>query len=406
MVLNQAESLLLVSLAAAILPSFSRLLRLPAPVMEILFGVILGKSFLHVQFSGEWIQFLAHLGFLLLMFHAGMEIDFGMLLKQSRSQLSFQLLLFGATLGLSFLFTLYLKSGLFMALVLTTTSLGLVMPTIKELGIQKSPFGQSILIAASLADFLTLFGITFFILWRDYGLGWHFITPLPLIIGFGILLWAGRLWTWWNPERAERFLGSQDLQELGVRLSLALLFLFVAVSELVHLEPVLGAFLGGCVLSREKGQLESKLSALGFGFLIPIFFINVGVEFDLTNVLRPGQLHFTLKLLVLAILVKLVPSLIFTLQRISLKAAMKAGILLSARLSLIMAAAEIGLRILLSARLSLIMAAAEIGLREGLISPVMKDSIVLLALLTCLLGPTVFKLTEGKKEVTQSSDKA
>jgi Kef-type K+ transport system membrane component KefB len=124
---------------------------------------------------------------------------------------------------------------------------------------------------------------------------------------------------------------------------------------------------------REKGQLESKLSALGFGFLIPIFFINVGVEFDLTNVLRPGQLQFTLKLLVLAIIVKLVPSLILTLQRIPLRAAMKAGILLSARLSLIMAAAEI-------------------GLREGLISPAMKDSIILLALLTCLLGPTLFKL--------------
>ena len=96
--------------------------------------------------------------------------------------------------------------------------------------------------------------------------------------------------------------------------------------------------------------------------------------FDLTNVLRPGQLHFTLKLLVLAILVKLVPSLIFTLQRLSLKTAMKAGILLSARLSLIMAAAEI-------------------GLRERLISPAVKDSIVLLALLTCFLGPTLFKLT-------------
>jgi Kef-type K+ transport system membrane component KefB len=378
MILNQAESLLLVSLAAAILPSLSRLLRLPAPVMEILFGVILGKSFLHLQFSGEWLQFLAHLGFLLLMFHAGMEIDFGMLLKQSWGQISFQLLLFGATLVLSFLFALYLGSGMFMALVLTTTSLGLVMPIIKELGIQKSPYGQSILIAASLADFLTLFGITFFILWRDYGLGWHFVSPLPFIIGFGIILWAGRLWAWWNPERAERLLGSQDAQELGVRLSLALLFLFVAVSELVHLEPVLGAFLGGCVLSfvfREKGHLESKLSALGFGFLIPIFFINVGVEFDLTNVLRPGQLQFTLKLLVLAMMVKLVPSLILTLQRIPLRAAMKAGILLSARLSLIMAAAEI-------------------GLREGLISPAIKDSIILLALLTCLLGPTLFKLLQ------------
>ena len=388
MVLNQAESLLLVSLAAAILPSLSRLSRLPAPVMEILFGVILGKSLLHVQFSGEWIQFLAHLGFLLLMFHAGMEIDFGMLLKQSRGQLAFQLLIFAATLALSFLFTLYLGSGVFMALVLTTTSLGLVMPTIKEIGIQKSPFGQSILIAASLADFLTLFGITFFILWRDYGLGWHFISPLPLIAGFGIILWAGRLWAWWNPEQAEKFLGSQDSQEVGVRLSLALLFLFVAVSELVHLEPVLGAFLGGCVLSfvfREKGQLESKLSALGFGFLIPIFFINVGVEFDLTNVLRSGQLHFTLKLLILAMLVKLVPSLIFTLQRISFRTAMKAGILLSARLSLIMAAAEI-------------------GLREGLISSAVKDSIVLLALLTCFLGPTLFKFLQPAQADRRNGD--
>jgi Kef-type K+ transport system membrane component KefB len=269
-----------------------------------------------------------------------------------------------------------------MALVLTTTSLGLVMPTIKEVGIQKSPFGQTILIAASLADFLTLLGITFFILWRDYGLGWHFISPLPLFIGFGIILWAGRLWAWWNPELAKRFLASQDTEELGVRLSLALLFLFVAVSELVRLEPVLGAFLGGCVLSfvfREKGQLESKLSAIGFGFLIPIFFINVGVQFDLNNVLRPGQLPFTLKLLVLAALVKIVPSLLLKFQRLSLKDGLKAGILLSARLSLIMAAAEI-------------------GVREGLISPAVKDSIVLLALLTCLLGPTLFKLTQKEQE--------
>ena len=97
MILDQALSLLLVSLAVAVLPGLSRLLRLPAPVMEILFGVVLGKSFLQLQFSGDWLQFLGYLGFFLLMFHAGMEIDFGMLLKQSMSQLSFQLLLFIAT---------------------------------------------------------------------------------------------------------------------------------------------------------------------------------------------------------------------------------------------------------------------------------------------------------------------
>ena len=382
MVLNQAESLLLVSLAAAILPSLSRLLRIPAPVMEIMFGVILGKSFLHLQFSGEWLQFLAYLGFLLLMFHAGMEIDFGMLLKQSIGQFSFQLFLFVVTFGLSFLSALYLGLGVFMALVLTTTSLGLVMPTLRDVGIQKTHLGQTLLVAASLADFLTLLGITFFILWHQHGVGWHFISPLPLLVGFGVVLWAARLWAWWNPEQAKRFLGGQDSHEIGVRLSLALLFLFVAVSELVHLEPVLGAFMGGCVLSfvfREKGELESKLSAIGFGFLIPVFFINVGIQFDLHNVLRPGQLPFTLKLLLLAALVKILPSLLLRFQRLSLKDGLMAGVLLTSRLSLIMAAAEI-------------------GVRQGLISPAVKDSIVLLALLTCLLGPTLFKLTQTVKD--------
>jgi Kef-type K+ transport system membrane component KefB len=378
MILNQAESLLLVSIAAAVLPSLSRLLRLPASVMEILFGVVLGKSFLCIQFSGEWIEFLAFLGFLLLMFHAGMAIDFGALLKQTMGQLSFHLLLFGTTLFLSLFSAFYLGRGLFIALVLTTTSLGLVMPTLREVDIQKTPYGQTILIAASLADFLTLLGITFFILWRQYGIDWHFFSPLPLIIGFGILLWVGRLWAWWNPEQAERLLGAQDAQELGVRLSLALLFLFVAVSELVRIEPVLGAFMGGCILSfvfREKGHLESKLSALGFGFLIPIFFINVGVQFDLSSILRPGQLSFTLKLLTLSVVVKILPAMLLKFQRISFKDGLRAGILLATRLSLIIAAATI-------------------GLEEGLITLEIKDTIVLLAILTCFLGPTLFKLSQ------------
>jgi Kef-type K+ transport system membrane component KefB len=310
------------------------------------------------------------------MFHAGMEIDFSALLRQTAGQLASQLLLFGVTLTLSFLAALFLKRGIFMALVLSTTSLGLVMPTLREVGIQRTPFGQTILIAASLADFLTLLGITFFILWRQHGIDWHFFSPLPLIAGFGIILWAGRLWAWWNPERAGYLLGARDSEELGVRLSLALLFLFVAISELVHIEPVLGAFMGGCVISfvfRERGHLESKLSAVGFGFLIPIFFINVGAQFNLAGILRPGQLSFTTKLLILALLVKIVPALFLALRRLSLKEGMKAGIILSSRLSLIVAAAAI-------------------GLKEGLITGETKDSIVLLAVLTCLLGPTVFKL--------------
>ena len=375
MVLGQAPSLVLISLAAALLPGLGRALRLPSAVVEILFGVVLGG--LGLNLSGEWFPFLAELGFLLLMFHAGLEIDFRALARQSLGQLVGQILVFAATLGLALVFAWFLGRGVFLALVLSTTSLGLVLPTLKESGIIKGRLAQAILIAATLADFLTLLGITFFNLGHEHGLSWRFVYPLPLFAGFGLLLWAGRRWAWWNPHLAGRFLLGDDPQEQGVRFSLALLFLFVGLSHLVDLEPVLGAFMGGCVISfvfREKEQLENKLSALGFGFLVPIFFIHVGMSFNLANLAGPGQLWFCAQLLVLALLVKLLPSLLLVGQGLSLGLSLRAGLLLSSRLSLIVAAAAI-------------------GLERGYLSAPERDSIVLLALLTCFLGPTLFKLS-------------
>lgn len=382
MELDQAWSLLLISLAAALLPGLARFVRLPAMVLEILFGVVLGKSVLGLRMAGDWVPFLAELGFLLLMFQAGMEIDFSMLRKQSKGQFLLQLALFGLTLVLAMVCAALLDQGMFLGLVLSTTSLGLVVPSLKEAAMSKTRRGQAILIAATLADFLTLFAITFYVLWHRHGLDWRFLTPLPLFIGFGLLLRLGRLWAWWHPQAAARLIGEADTQELGVRLSLALLFLFVALSELVHLEPVLGAFMGGTLLSfvfRDMGHLETKLSGIGYGFLIPIFFINVGMQFDLGNILAVDQILFTLALLACAVAVKLLPSLLLLLDRLSLRNSLNAGFLLSSRLSLIIAAAAI-------------------GLEEGFLTPKLKDAVVLLAVLTCLLGPTLFKVTRERVE--------
>lgn len=379
MVLNQAWSLMLVTLAAALLPGLGRMLRLPGVVLEIGFGMLLGKSVLDLTFTGQWLPFLAQLGFLLLMFQAGMEIDVATLRRQRTGQLLFQLLVFGLTLLLSFLAAQLMGRGAYLTLVLTTTSLGLVMPTLKETGLNKKPLGQSILIAATLADFLTLFGITFFLLWNQYGMSWRFLLPLPLFAGFVLLLKIGRLWAWWHPHTAGRLLYDQDPQEMGVRISLALLFLFMALSELVHLEPVLGAFMGGALLAvlfREKAPLESKLSSIGYGFLIPLFFINVGMNFDLTSVLTPSRIMFTLELLAYALAVKIAPGLLFRTQGVSLRDAVSVGVLLSARLSLIIVAATIGLDL-------------------GLITPEFKDSVILLAVVTCLVGPSLFKMMHG-----------
>jgi Kef-type K+ transport system membrane component KefB len=374
MAIEQAAALLIIALAVAILPGVSRLLRMPTPVVEILFGVLLGKSVLGLDLGGEWIGFLAHLGFLLLMFHAGMEINFAMLARQGRGFLAFQLLVFAFTLGLAIFGSFLLGLGVFTALVLATTSLGLVMPILKQAGLSQTQFGQSLLAAASVADFLSLLALTFFLLADKQGLSWEFVWPLPLFLGFAFTLWAGRLWAWWHPDQAERLLAAEDSLEIGVRLSLALLFVFVGLSELAHLEPVLGAFLGGSVLSfvfRNKVTLENKISALGFGFLIPIFFINVGLDFDLGNILDLDQMSLTLKLLLVAIVVKVLPAMLFSLRGIPLRRSLQAGSLLSIRLSLVVAAATL-------------------GLEQGIIDQPAKDALILLALLTCLIGPSLY----------------
>jgi Kef-type K+ transport system membrane component KefB len=375
MVLHSAWALVLVSLGAAFLPSLSFRLRLPSVVLEILFGVLIGKSLLNLQFQEEWLSFLAHLGFLILMFHAGMEINFRMLKKQRAGMLAVQAAVFAVTVFLSMGAAFLLGQGFYLGLVLSTTSLGLVVPTLKDTGASQTPLGQNALIAATLADFLTLFAITFFLLWHQKGFGWDFLRPLPLFIGFGLLLKLIRFMAWWYPEKVGRLLADRDSQELGVRFSLALLFLFVALSELARLEPVLGAFLGGALLSivfREKSQLELKLSGFGYGFLVPLFFIHVGMQFDIANVLSVEQLLFTARLLVFAVAVKVLPSLLFMAGGLSFAKSLNVGMLMTSRLSLIIVAATIGLEF-------------------GFITDAFKDAIILLAVTTCLLGPSLFK---------------
>ncbi len=375
MTAHSVWALVLVTLGMASLPTLSRIVRLPAVVLEILFGVVIGKSLLNLQFGEDWLSFVAYLGFLVLMFHAGMEINFRMLKQQGSRMIGVQVSVFGATLLLSIGAAVLMGQGAYLGLVLSTTSLGLVAPSLKDVGAGQTSLGQNALVAATLADFLTLFGITFFLLWHQEGFGPEFLRPLPFFIGFGIMLKAIQFFAWWYPEKVSRVLADGDSYELGVRFSMALLFIFVALSELAHLEPVLGAFLGGAMISmvfREKAQLEGKLSGLAYGFLVPIFFIHVGMQFDIANVLSLEQLYFTAKLLCVAVFVKIVPSLLFMLGGVSFGKSLNIGMLMTSRLSLIIVAATI-------------------GLEAGFITEAFKDAIILLAIVTCLTGPSVFK---------------
>ena len=381
MEINQAFSIVIISLAVFIVPVLCRYLKIPSVVGEILFGVAVGKSGLGLILSGEWLSFLAHFGFFLLMFLTGFEIDFEYLEKQGPRQVFFALLIFFSTFLLAYLFSTLMGFGFYMTFLLSTTSLGLVIPTLRETGLSKSLIGQNIILVAIIADFLTLFGIAIYSLFYQHGFCWEMLKPGLIFVFAALVLYLLKRLAWWYPERFIRLLKEEDPVETGVRASLALLFVFVGFSSFLDIDPILGAFLGGVLFSlifRYRGVLEEKLMGFAYGFLIPVFFIHVGIDFDL-QVLLEWQIFLNAAgLFLVAWIVKIIPSLLFRFKGLTWGECLSGGILLSARLCLIIAAASIGLKL-------------------NLIDNQIYSSIILLAILTSSLSPILFKKIQSNQ---------
>jgi Trk K+ transport system NAD-binding subunit len=176
---------------------------------------------------------------------------------------------------------------------------------------------------------------------------------------------------------------SHATAQIKVRAAFTIMLAFVALSETLGSEVILGAFLAGAIIgllrTADDAELAHQLEAIGYGFFIPIFFIKVGVEFNLPVLLAsPGALLLVPFLLVGAILVKMIPALTFIIN-FSLREALAAGALLSARLSLIIAAAAIGKRL-------------------GVIGESVNAAIILVAVVTVTTAPLIFvRLMPGSR---------
>jgi Kef-type K+ transport system membrane component KefB len=373
--MEQATSIILIAVAAFLLPLIAGRLRLSAVTLEILFGILVGPYALNLVEQSELLDFLAEFGFFLLMFLSGFEIDFGNIEKQGARKLAQGTLTFAVTLGLSYWLAHALGYGVFVTFLLATTSVGLVVPTLRNTRRTATRLGQFTLISALLADFLTLVGVTVFALIHEHGLGWRVMNIPALLILIVVLLAILKRAVWWHPEWFERLFSSNDPSELGIRASLALMFVIVGLSYALEVEPILGAFLAGTVFAfvfRHRGSLEQQLSGFSYGFLIPIFFINVGLGFEAIVLLEPGVLVLTLELIAAAVVVKLLPPLLL-IHQLHPREILASGVLLSARLSLVIAVATLGVRI-------------------GLMERGLRSSVILLALITSTFAPTLFRL--------------
>jgi Kef-type K+ transport system membrane component KefB len=388
-------SLLIVIALAAIVPVVTtqiRKVRIPVVVGEILAGMIVGRSGFNLVGEDPWLEMLSTLGFAYLMFLSGLEVDFdavidqvatmtGPLRERLRSPLVIALLSFALTLFIALAFALGLQSAgrvqdaLLMALILSTTSLGLVVPILKERGELRTPYGQTLLLASLVADFATMLLISIYVIFHTSGLTLEMLLVLVLLGAFvsfyRLLLRAQR-----HPPLEQLFFRvSNAASHMPVRAAFAIGLAFIALAEQLGVEAILGAFLGGALialLSREdESPLRHQLDAMGYNFFIPMFFIMVGVRFDLPALLSsPETLLLAPILLAIAYAIKLVSGLVFSLNYDWRK--------------------TVGAGLLLSSRLSLIIAAAAIGMDLGAITEGVNADIILLAIITCTASPLLF----------------
>jgi len=378
-------SLILISTAAFLIPLLSVQVRLPAIVLEILFGVLVGPVLGFIEPGEELLGFLAEFGLFLLMFLAGIEIDFGRLERQGPVQLGTGLVLFGlffgaAYLGAGMLDVSGVDQQVFLALLLSAAALGLVVPALKETRLSTSRLGQVTLITAVFAEVLSLVGIVAMSVWVDGGMGWGLLSIPALAVAALVALALVRQAAWWYPERFERLFRADDPQEMGTRAALALLFVFVGLSALLQVEAILGAFLAGAMFSfvfRDPGPLEEQLNGFSFGFFIPIFFINVGIEFPLDELGDSEVLGQALLLIAVAFAVKMLPALALVFRRFSLRESLAAGVLLAGQLSVIIALADLGLDL-------------------GLLTSGMRAGAIMLVAVSAVISPVAFRVLAPK----------
>lgn len=400
--LSFAPLLLVIFLAFIVPVVLSRFKRLTLPIVvgEIAAGIIVGRSGLAWVTHDPVLDLLAEFGFVFLMFLSGMEIDFSSLSfpqirhleikRPSWGPLQIGGVVFTLTLILStaigFVFTQMelVQNPWMMSLILSTTSLGVVLPVLKEEGLANGRFGQTLLIAALIADFVTMLLITIFVTLLSHGLTLEILLVGVLFVAF-IFMYRFGLFFFNRIPGVRRMFEEMSgaTSQLKVRAAFTLMLTFVVLSEVLGAEVILGAFLAGAIISLlrtpQDAEMTHQLEAIGFGFFIPIFFIMVGVDFDLRALLSSSQALLLLPLLLgAAYLVKSAPALFFHVQ-FSWRETIAAGALLSSRLSLVIAESAIGLRL-------------------GLITEEVNAAIILVAVVTVTVSPILFTRTFSAEE--------
>jgi Kef-type K+ transport system membrane component KefB len=353
--------------------------RLPSVVLEIVAGIVIGPSLLGIVEVDQSIEVVAVIGLAFLLFLAGLEIEFEKLRGQA---LRLTALGFVLSFGIALVVALLLKAGglietpLLVAIILCATSLGVIIPVLKDAGEISSRFGQLVVAAGSIADFGAIILLSIFFS-GEGGIG-----STPVLLGALGLLAVAVYLVVRGAEGSRRIRGDlvrlQDTTaQIRVRAAMLLFVGFAAVAEQLGLEVILGTFAAGAMLTLvDRDQFMThpnfrrKLEAIGYGVFIPVFFVASGVRYDLPALTESPE-NFAMVPIFLAALAiaRGLPTLLYK------------G-LVGGRRTVVAALFQ-------STSLPFIVAATAIGMELGLIDGAASAALIAAGLLSVLLFPVI-----------------
>ncbi len=341
--------ILTLSLVLVFSPYLSNYFKLPTAPIEIILGSLLSFVGIIAVSQGEktiFFDLMAEVGFLYLMFLAGLEVNLRSILKIERSYILRALGFLGVLIVSTILighFILHLNPIVVASLPLI--SLGLLASLSKEYGKDQEWIKVALLVGV-IGEVLSITSLTILEVAVALGLSMELFYKLLLLVCFlGIVVgiyYLLHLIFWWYPELKTVMMPTSDLKDQDIRLTMGLFFIMIVIMKVLHLELAFGAFIAGLFISTffyHKKELEHKMSSFGFGFLVPIFFIHVGASFDYSYFLT--VFGTAIKIIVVMIIIRLLASLMLV-KLIGLKDAILVALSLAMPLTLLVATATVG----------------------------------------------------------------
>ncbi|MEV8623463.1 cation:proton antiporter [Streptomyces sp. NBC_01268] len=310
---HSGTTLILIMAIAVLAPLLAygagRWLPVPLVIFEILLGIVIGPDVLGWAKPDALIDGLSQLGLAMLIFLAGYEIEFGKVrgdtLRRSVWAWPAALVL---GLGAGVLLGDGYDKGVFIGVALTSTALGTVLPVLRDAGDLHGRFGSVVMAFGAVGEFGPIIAMALLLSGRSPAESTALLAAFAALTA-GAVYWALKPRRPWFSRIIDRTLHSSG--QFAVRFVFLLLALMLGASTALGLDVLLGAFAAGLITrlvltgaAPESGpQVLEKVEAVGFGFLVPVFFVVTGIEFDLDSLLAGGRTLLLLPLFLVLFLV-------------------------------------------------------------------------------------------------------